>query len=345
MPGKKRSGFANDRKPYRYGGNPEPQLPSCTASAGCSNGYPINIYANCNLISSQALYTAWCSYQSQYQSQFSTLQNNSMAPTTEGNPSGPANIFIIRHGEKASGYGMDANGIFRASQLANYIISLSNNGYPISYIITCQPDSYQSGGGSMHPSQLVSAASFLLNIPIIMYGVSSDTSTTAQNLYNGQFDGLNVLICWEHLNIQNLCLEILNDCPTTRLPTGCNNADEFFLNLSPSPFSGNYLCTTNSKHSNTSYIAPPPENNGNYTNPQNYPYWNVNDFSTVYVFSSASPSYQYDFTISNENINTCSSECNLHIGLYQPTNGESYYDNGGHDIEQYCQAPTDWATS
>lgn len=355
MAGKKRSGFLNDRRAYgncctnyrslgKYvSPTPTSSIPSCATSSGCINGYPINTYANCNLNPFQALYSVWSSYQSQSQAQLSSNLNNAMVPTQIGVPcSGPANIFIIRHGEKANGYGLDQNGIYRAGQLINYICSLANNGYPIAYILTCQPDSYKSGSGSMHPSQLISAASFMLNIPIIMYGTSSDINTIASELYNGQYDGLNVLICWQHQLIQALSLAILNNGakqPTSRLPTGITTADQFFMNLSPSPLSGNYLCTASSPNSNSNFIDPTPNQNSQY-----YPYWNINDFNSVYVFnSSASSNYTFGFTISSENINTCFPNCNLHIGLYQPTNGDNYYSNGNNNIENLCQVPTDWS--
>ena len=62
----------------------------------------------------------------------------------------------------------------------------------------------------MHPEQTILGAAFLLNLPHVMYSSSSDVSTTITALYNtGIYNGLNILICWEHQNIQKLCLEIL----------------------------------------------------------------------------------------------------------------------------------------
>jgi len=261
---------------------------------------------------------------------------------------GPKNIFIIRHGEKANGYGLDANGIYRATKLTNYIISLANKGYPISYIITNIPDPYVNGSGTMHPFQTMSASSFLLNIPIIMYSSASDYNTTAQELYNGNYNGLNILICWEHENIQGLCLSILNEgANQTPSRIAYANADDFFKNLTPSPLSGFYLCTSTSPNTNSSYIPPSqPQDYNNYANSQYYPYWNTNDFDSVYIFySSISSNYQFGFTISKENIDTCFTNCNLHIGLYQPTSGDTNYYNKSNEIDKLCEPPTDWETT
>ena len=85
MAGKKRSGFSNDRRAYNNCCNsrelvgpfnpvppippsppvppipPIPPIPSCVTPGGCLNGYPINIYANCNLNP----YQLYCKYYSQ----------------------------------------------------------------------------------------------------------------------------------------------------------------------------------------------------------------------------------------------------------------------------------------
>ena len=185
MPGKKRSGFFNDTRAYSYDNMSVKHNPNTTDSV-CQNGYPVSQYHNLNPV--EALYSIWNSYQSMPIANFSTIQKSVLAPNNLTNPpSGPANIFIIRHGEKNwINYGLDKNGIYRACQLANFINTLAKSSYPISYILSNQPDAYNTNN-SMHPAQTVSSASFLLNIPHIMYSNASDVDTIVKALYETVF--------------------------------------------------------------------------------------------------------------------------------------------------------------
>ena len=309
----------------------------------CIKGYPfVKNFNNCRSNPVDALYTIWDSYQTTPAAQFSTIQKSVSAPDNLTNPPvGPANIFIIRHGEKNStNYGLDQNGIYRASQIANFINNLAKDGYPISYIITCQPDPYNKnrGSGSMHPEQTISAASFLLNIPHTMYSISSDVVPTVKALYDsGIYNGLNVLICWEHTAIQSLCLEILNKGRAQKIPRiSQKNANEFFKKINPCP-DGNYV-TTDPK----SPFYPPqqPQPNDNYKDSQYYPYWNDNNYDTVYCFFSSQPTNTFTFRIKSEKCKTCYTSCDLHIGLYQRVKS-SYYSNNK-NIEDLCQVPSNW---
>uniref|UniRef100_A0A6C0KR73 Uncharacterized protein n=1 Tax=viral metagenome TaxID=1070528 RepID=A0A6C0KR73_9ZZZZ len=346
MPGKRNSGLANDRRAYIYNYCPEPCPVPCLPPKGLLgyNGYPVNQYTNnCKLNSVEALYSIWDSYQSTLAAQFSTIQKSVSAPDNLINPpSGPANIFIIRHGEKNyTNYGLDPNGIYRASQIANFINDLANSGYPISYIITCHPDPYNKndGSGSMHPEHTVTCASFLLNLPHIMYSSASDVATTAKALYDtGIYNGLNILICWEHQNIQRLCLEILNEGKKQTIPRiSQNNANDFFKETNACP-DGNYV-TTNP--TSPFYPSQQQQVDDNYKDSQYYPYWNSNNYDSVYCFYSNQPNNTFTFQIKSEPCITCFKSCKLNIGLYQ--NPAYPYYSKENDIESVCKVPTEWS--
>jgi hypothetical protein len=341
MPSKKRSGFFNDTRAYSYDNMSVKHNPNTTDSV-CQNGYPVSQYHNLNPV--EALYSIWNSYQSMPIANFSTIQKSVLAPNNLTNPpSGPANIFIIRHGEKNwINYGLDKNGIYRACQLANFINTLEKSSYPISYILSNQPDAYNTNT-SMHPAQTVSCASFLLNIPHIMYSNASDVDTTVKALYEtGIYDGLNVLICWNHQHIQKLCLELLNTGAAQSISRITqNNANDFFKETNACP-DGNYVTTDP-----TSLFYPPqqPQLHDNYKDSQYYPYWNNNNFNSIYCFySNQTNGYKFTFEIKSIPINTCYTSCNLNIGLYQAI-GTTYYENYNtdNDIESNCEVPSEWS--
>ena len=121
------------------------------------------------------------------------------------NSKGPANIFIIRHGEKIkSKNALDCNGILRSSYIPTLISDLNKKGFGIYSIITT--NNYLS----MHQEQTVLFASWLLSIPLFIYGEQTDTSTAITNVFtNSAFNGKTVLFCWEHNCIQTLLKDII----------------------------------------------------------------------------------------------------------------------------------------
>jgi hypothetical protein len=324
-------------------------------SNDCSSGFPIDKYKSYGGRGTnpwEVLYSIWNSYQNTSGAQFTLNQDISKAPSSNTNIIGlsntniigPSNIFIIRHGEKNSSppnYSINNNGIYRACQLMNYVNILAEEGTPISYIITCNSCPYNTSDPSMRPIQTISMVSFMLNIPIFIYGGAQDFSEVVNQLFlndatiNSQntnpFNGLNVLICWEHSAIQALCLNILNGAgQSNRLsvsPTDDKNlyGDAFFKYTKPCP-DGNYECT-DSKPINPSSQTPSPyyiDPNSNsvpiYIGPhsQFYPYWNNYNFDSVYHLKSNSNNIFEEFKIFNQPCLTCYSSCDIHIGLYQP---------------------------
>lgn len=120
-------------------------------------------------------------------------------------PTGPSNIFIIRHGEKIkTKFGLDCNGILRSSYIPQLIKNLNDKNFGIDCIVTAYD--YES----MHQEQTVMFTSWLMNIPLFMYGVHSETHVAINTIYkNPYFNGKNVLICWEHNCIQTLLKDII----------------------------------------------------------------------------------------------------------------------------------------
>jgi len=332
----------------------------------CSNGFPINKYAYYGGKGTnpwEVLYSIWNSYQNTIGAQFTLKQDENKAPTSStnssSNPIGPSQIFIIRHGEKNSSspdYSLNNNGIYRACQLINFVNKLAEQGNPISYIITCNPCPYNSPSSgdsksdpSMRPQQTISMVSFMLNIPFFIYGGDQDFPEVVSNLFSldptNPFNGLNVLICWEHAAIQGLCSYILNRAgqlnrlpDTIELPNGNTDlyGDAFFKQVNPCP-DGNYECPRSDSSSpyylnnntNPKYIGP---------NSKYYPYWNTGNFDSVYWIKSDSQNIFSDFKIFNQPCLTCYSSCQLHIGLYQPLNSECESSNK-YTNESSCELP------
>lgn len=327
-------------------------------SIDCVNGFPIDKYVGYDINAWKALYGIWCAYQNTIGAKFTASQASTGAPV---NPKckGPSNIFIIRHGEKNPSpevnYCLNNNGIYRSCQIIEYVNKLALSNTPISYMITCNPCPYNSGDPSMRTQQTIMMTCYMLNIPMFIYGGSQDYNTIIDKLFNSTiFDGLNILICWEHTAIQQLCLNIMNAAGllgrlSNITPTNSNvnlYGDAYFLKYSPinniCP-DGNYLCTDNS---NPYYVdATAPSCIG--PNSQFYPYWNIDNFESVYWFNSTfSSNYNFTFIMTREPVLTCYSNCELHIGLYQPLNIEcepsNKYYTSSNEIENKCLVPSVW---
>jgi len=287
----------------------------------CKDGFPIDKYSSYirGVNKTELLYSLWNSYQNTIGAKFTQQQDIIGAPVTP-DVKGPANIFVIRHGEKnpvgEPNYSLNQNGIYRSCELMNFVNKLARDGTPISYIVTCNSCPYDKPDPSMRPIHTVSMVSFMLNIPIFIFGSSLDFAAVVKNLFNsGIFDGLNVLICWEHTAIQRLCLNLLDGAgKKNRLPNKCKTGDEFFKIKNPCP-QGNYKC-----NDKTSPYYPPEPGTvpGVGANTQYYPYWNTNDFDSVFWLKSNPKNYIFDFKIFEQSQPTCFSSCNLHVGLYQP---------------------------
>lgn len=311
----------------------------------CSNGMPVSKYDEYGENKYDVLYSIWSSYQNTQTAQFTTQQSLNAAPVASS-IRGPKNIFIFRHGEKNSGaigYHLNNNGIYRACELVDFMNVLAKQGYPISYIVTINPCPYNTKDPSMRPEQTIAPASFMLGIPTYIYGDGSDYDVTANELYNGIYDGLNVVLCWEHATIQPLCLAIVNaGIQNGRISQ--TSANQFFVDTNPCP-DGNYIGNYNGN--GPIYTVPPAEPNGDYQNSEDYPYWTTNNFDSVYWFNSTTTSTDFSFNIFEQPCVTCYASCNLHLCLYQPPTGyceksNHYYDKKTNDVEDLCELPTEW---
>jgi len=322
----------------------------------CSNGVPKDKYAYYSgkgVNPWEVLYSIWNSYQNTIGAQFTLNQATNKAPNTNRNTNtiGPSNIFIIRHGEKnptLPNYSINNNGIYRACQLMNFINNLAQEGTPISYIVTCNPCPYNTLDPSIRPIQTISMVSFMLNIPVFIFGGSQEFTEIVSQLFSNDptnpFNGLNILICWEHSSIQALCLNILNEAGKLgRLsinPTNGNPklyGDAFFKSQNECP-DGNYECLVKKSVyyydplTSPDYIGP---------NSKYYPYWNNYNFNSVYHFKSELYTNIFNsFKIYKQPILTCDSNCDLHIGLYQPLNSDTCGSSYLYSTENYCGIPT-----
>lgn len=335
-----------------------PTLPT----SSCNDGNPPVLNGGGQGIEcSELLYSIWCSYQNTTAAQFTYNQAVTHAPTAP-TMVGPKNIFIIRHGEKNSlpAYSLNNNGIYRACKLVDYVKNLADKGYPISYIITCNPCPFNTQDPSVRPEQTMELISFMFNIPFFIYGGSQDFQQTVLPLFNsGIFDGLNVLICWEHSAIQGLALNIINEAGLhNRLPPSVINnqgnadlyGDEYFKQFSEQfdliP-DGKYKCTPIKPNYNPIYD---PTTGPTYIglNSEYYPYWNNNCFNNVLSFYSEGPNNEYKCALFQQPIDTCYANCDLKIGLYQPlsticTSSYHYYNNLDPVVqEKECLTPIDW---
>jgi hypothetical protein len=341
---------------------------SCYYDSTTGQNYPISRYAGYGVKAWEVLYSIYVANQSTAAAKFTYNQALNYEPTIPSACTGPANIFIIRHGEKNSGadvtYELNYNGIYRACQIIDKVNKLAIAGTPISYIITCLPCPYNSTDSSMRPQQTIGFTSLMLNIPIFMYAGSQDYSFVKTELFNsGIFDGLNVLICWEHTAIQQLCLNIVNTAATlssgSRLPAvitqGTDGYSDWYGDAYFKQFSqangicpdGNYLAPSGTE---TSFYINGPDYPGQLQangeslplcigpNSAYYPYWNTNNFESLYCFSSSAlTNYVFTFKLFKENAITCYKNCVLNIGLYQPQNtqctpGNKYTNEGDCEV-------------
>ena len=148
--------------------------------------------------------------------QFRDINHHLSQSTTTGNifykTKGPANIFIIRHGEKIkTKFSLDCNGILRSTHIPSLITDLNNKGFGIHAIVTAYDYI------SMHKEQTVMLSSWLLNIPLFMYGEATNTKAAVKEVFkNSYFSGKTILFCWEHQCIQSLLKDIIEIGPKTK---------------------------------------------------------------------------------------------------------------------------------
>ena len=349
------------------------QFSNTLPASQCPGGSPVNNYAGSGVNSYEVLYSVWNSYQSTIGAQFTQSQSNNFAPTpAQDTMVGPKNIFIIRHGEKIPStptnrqFHLNQNGVYRACQIPTVVNQLATIGYPISYMVSTNPCSMNTADPSMRNQQTVIMASFLLNIPMFVYGSIDDTQNVADALFStdpaNPFNGLNVLICWEHTTIQDLCLKLMTNA--NNVGRSSINADAFFAQ--PSVFGqtcadGQYIAppVASAYPFNIQTVVPPvpPSTTPTYTYTSHppstafYPYWNTNNYDNMFCFFSNPDNTEFEFLFTNQqyfNCLTCYASCQARVGLFQPMSTCSktiYYIPGQTPVlEQECLPPTtDWA--
>ena len=295
--------------------NPGPVLPP----SQCVNGSPVDKYSGYGVNSWEVLYSIWNSYQVTstpvYLNQVYLTEAGQTPPSS---PVGPSNIFIFRHGEKNpvatnGGYHDNQNGIYRSCQIIEFINGLANQGYPISYIVTCNPCDFSTLDASTRPQQTIMPAAFCLNIPMYIYGEAFDgNAITAEKLFTSDFyNGKNVVICWEHSNMQKLLKSIVQKGINVGRINYTSPYD-YFKNQNPNPCpDGNYEINT----------SDPDYEYGD----EFIPYWNTDCFDKVFWFQNDNMNF---FTFLEPCL-TCYSSCNLQIC--------------GHQVSSDCVSSTKYA--
>jgi hypothetical protein len=347
------------------------QFSNTLPASQCPNGNPIDNYSGYGVNSYEVLYSVWNSYQSTIGAQFTQSQSNNFAPTpAQDTMVGPKNIFIIRHGEKIPStptnrqFHLNQNGVYRACQIPTVVNKLAEIGYPISYMVSSNPCTMNTADPSMRNQQTVLMASFLLNIPMFVYGSIDETQAVADALFStdpaspNPFNGLNVLICWEHTTTQDLCLKLMDTCSNLGVNRSSKDGNDFFADPLVSKqtcVDGKYLAPPDASAYpfNIQAVNPNPPPQYTYTSHDPitavYPYWNTNNFDNMFCFFSNSNNTEFEFLFTNQqyfNCLTCYPSCQARIGLFQPMSTCSktiYYTPGSTpSLEQDCLPPTSW---
>ena len=141
--------------------------------------------------------------------------NNYLTKNKKNNsPIGPANLFIMRHTEDNNDVPLNHNGILRSIFNIDLIKGFNNLGYGIDYIVTVNPGLIS---GFMHMQQSIFMISYMLNIPIFIFGSSKQSELVITQVYkNIIFNNKNVLFCWKHQCIQELVSNIIKIGPNVK---------------------------------------------------------------------------------------------------------------------------------
>lgn len=315
---------------------------SYNSSSICNNNCPINKFPDITKDSnSDILYSIYQSYQTSFTPNY--ISNNLIELTNTSNysnlPMGPSNIFIIRHGEKNINnyitptnqntyHALNCNGIKRSTELPDFINNLGCEGFPITAIVTCNPDMnyiLSNGNMSIRTQTTISISAWLLNIPLYIYSTTNVSqpydATTAINIFtNPYLQGKNIVIAFDHDNIQALTNQIVQCYIYFQQGGTIQNLNNSTLhNISTqlwweqnTPVSiENQYDGFQPKQEIPKYPIP-------YQPYSKYlPYWNTTTYDKVYWLSQINIPNNLTFNIFYEKIYTCFQSCHLLIGLIQ----------------------------
>jgi hypothetical protein len=192
--------YSNQQKSVNYKNNIDKLVDPTKIK--CIGGYPTK--------NDNKLYKIYISYNDLRESNKYLNKNK-----TNSSPIGPANIFIIRHSERINTLvPLTSNGILRSIFNLDLIEGLNDVGYGIDYIVTVNSD---LTSGNMHMQQSVFMISWMLNIPLFIFGSEKEPELAVSQVYkNVIFNNKNVLFCWEHSCIQQLISNIIKIGPETK---------------------------------------------------------------------------------------------------------------------------------
>ena len=322
----------------------------------CSNGYPTNkfpddgttttltksnIQSDSSFTNSDIIYSVYQSYQKTFTPNY--IQNNLLLLTNPSNYTnlsmGPSNIFMIRHGEKNSNnyntptnentfYDINLNGIYRSIELPNFINELGTSGFPISAIVTVNPNMdiiSNFNDLSTRPQQTIMFSSWILNIPLYIFSTANVSqpydATTAINIFtNPSLRGKNIVVAFEHDNMQSFTNQLVQCYHYFKQGGTVQNLNNTTLyNISTEEWWRQN--TPESPQYQYSGFKPPQSTPPHPIPYQNYsqylPYWNVNTFDKVYWLSQTNSQNNLTFDVFYQNIYTCFTNCHLTIGLIQ----------------------------
>jgi len=320
-----------------------------------TDGFPKSLFHEFNKNSYELLYSLYVSYQNTCTPQYligqygNCYKGGTPCPTVpDVDIIGPSQIFIIRHAEKTSGdWFISQNGIYRASQLVNWVNDLCCRGFPISYIVTYNPCELTSEDASMRGQQTVAFTSTMLNIPTYTFSGSNlkndgspggpeETVNRIFDASNNIFQGKNILICWEHGNIQKLIESIVIKKLTVdpSFYSQYQTAGGTIESASNNYWKIQDPCTNGSYINNSlSPTQPPNEEYQIQALSAIYkPYWNTDDFDLFYLFNN-----EFNFSISQQPILTAYENCNLNICMLQE--GTGCISSNKYGTEESCEVP------
>jgi hypothetical protein len=313
-----------------------------------------NVRSNNSFTNEDIMYSVYQSYQKTFTPVY--IQNNLLQLTNPDNylniPMGPSNIFIIRHAEKIDDnyntptnentyYTLDCTGIYRSIHLPKFINNLGSNGFPISAIVIPNEkmDINDTGNVSIRSQQTLTFSAWLLNIPVYVFSYGNCAqpydATTAINIFtNKHLRGKNILVAWEHADIQSLTNQLVQCYNYFNIEKGMvenlNNSTLYGVDTEDwwkqnTPVDPKYQYP-NFKRPQMVPPHPFPYRKYSYY----LPYWNVNSYDRVYWLSQTKLQNNLTFELFYQNI--LNDSCRLLIGLIQFAyiiNTPNEYENDG----------------
>ena len=298
-----------------------------------------NVRSNNSFTNEDIMYSVYQSYQKTFTPKY--IQNNLLQLTNPNNylnlPMGPSNIFIIRHAERDNDnyitptdentyYTVNCNGLYRSIHIPKFINNLGSNGFPITAIVIPieAMDVNDTGNVSIRSQQTLTFSAWLLNIPVYAFSYTNCAqpydATTAINIFtNSYLRGKNVLVSWQHANIQSLTNQLVQCYNYFNIEKGMvenlNNNTLYSVDTEDwwkqnTPVDPKY------QYPDFQYPQMKPPYPFPYRKYSKYlPYWNLNSYDAVFWLSQTKSQNNLTFELFYQKI--LNDSCRLWIGLIQ----------------------------